>query len=361
MKSNKPKLPFFLYLILAILILGALITFLTGASVSVKFLQDPGLLWQRLIWPLLRLTFFISLGLFVGQLIEAMGWTHRLSVMARPLMRWGHLSDQLGATFTTAFFSGTASLSMLMAFHKDRKIGRRELSFAVLLNTFPSFFLHLPTTLFILLPLVGKAGAIYLMLTFLAALLRLAFVLTITHFALPKSQVHKAIPPSDKKSWNGLLGSTATKFRGRLVRILLIVLPVYLIIAALSDMGFFLWLRKSLAQGITSTLIPLEALSIVVFSLVAEFTSGYAAAGALLKSGVLDVVQTVLALLLGNVIAAPVRALRHQLPYYMGIFTPGLGVFLMIISQAFRIGSLIAVGLAFFLAVNALGYLTIQF
>jgi hypothetical protein len=91
----------------------------------------------------------------------------------------------------------------------------------------------------------------------------------------------------------------------------MIVLPVYLIIALISDMGFFLWLRKSFAQGFTNTFIPIEAMSIVIFSLVAEFTSGYAVAGAMLDAGTLTVFQTVLALLLGNIISAPVRAFRH--------------------------------------------------
>ena len=93
-------------------------------------------------------------------------------------------------------------------------------------------------------------------------------------------------------------------------------------------------------------------MSIVIFSLVAEFTSGYAAAGAMLDAGTLTVFQTVLALLLGNIIAAPVRAFRHQMPYYMGIFSPGLGTYLVLVSQAFRLVSLMAVGLIFIFGMN---------
>ena len=40
----------------------------------------------------------------------------------------------------------------------------------------------------------------------------------------------------------------------------------------------------------------------------------------------LDVQQTVLALLAGNVLAFPLRALRHQLPHYMGIYAPRTGL-----------------------------------
>jgi len=128
---------------------------------------------------------------------------------------------------------------------------------------------------------------------------------------------------------------------------IMIILPVYVIVLLVSDMGFFLWLRKILAQGISVAFIPVEAMSVVVFSLVAEFTSGYAAAGAMLESGALTVPQTVLALLIGNIIAAPVRALRHQMPYYMGIFGPKLGTRLVITSQGFRVASLVVSGVVF--------------
>jgi len=351
----KRKFPLILYLLLTLLTAFALMAVLRGSVESSGLFKDPLMLWKRLIWPLIRLTAFISLGLFAAQFIEGMGWTDRLAVMARPFMRWGRLSEQMGAVFTTAFVSGTASLSMLMSFHQEGRLNRKEMTLSVLLNTFPSFFLHLPTTFFILLPLVGKAGVVYLLLTFGAALLRLFTAVTFTHFVFPESPKNYHAGASRRKNRRELLRETGKKFKSRLTNILMIILPVYMIIVIISDMGFFLWLKKSLAHGISSTLIPMEALSVVVFSLVAEFTSGYAAAGALLKAGALNVVQTVLALLLGNIIAAPVRALRHQMPYYMGIFSPGMGIYLMLASQVFRIGSLIVVGLIFLLGVKIIG------
>ena len=350
----KRKPPVFLYILLGLLTACALVALFSGSLDTSRLFMDPGSIWSRLIWPLVRLTLFISVGLLVAQLIEGLGWTNRLAVMARPFMRWGHLSDQMGAVFTTAFFSGSASLSMLMSFHKDGKTSRKEMTLAVLLNTFPTFFLHLPTTFFILLPLVGKAGIVYLLLMFGAALLRLIIVLTYTHFNLPDTRGHFNGKASERKKFKALIRETALKFKSRLANILMIVLPVYLIILLMSDMGFFLWLRKSMAHGINSTLIPIEAMSIVIFSLVAEFTSGFAAAGALMKAGTLTLSQTVLALLLGNIIAAPVRALRHQMPYYMGIFNPRMGTYLMVASQAFRIFSLMVVGVVFIFVANIL-------
>jgi hypothetical protein len=345
----KKKSALSLYIFLLLLTACAIIAFVNGGLDMAMVFKDPSSLWRRVIWPLMRLIVFISIGLFVGQFIEGMGWTDRLSVMARPFMRWGHLSHQMGAVFTTAFFSGSTSLSMLMSFYLEGKLSRREMTLSVLLNTFPSFFLHLPTTFFIILPLVGKAGAIYVALTFGAAILRLCIVLTWAHFAFPESVGYVHEKETNAHNWKVLLRETGGKFKIRMRKIFMIVLPVYLVIVLISDMGFFLWLKQQFVHGFNSLFFPVEAMSVVIFSLVAEFTSGYAAAGAMLDAGTLNAFQIVLALLLGNIIAAPVRALRHQMPYYMGIFRPGLGVRFMALSQAFRILSLVVVGVLYFL------------
>ena len=306
--------------------------------------------WHRLGRPLIRLSIFISIGLFVAQLIEATGWTDKLTLLARPLMRWGRLTPQMGAAFTAAFFSGVTSLSMITAFHKEGAMSERELKLSVLLNTFPSYFLHLPTTFFIILPLVGKAGLLYLLLTFSAALIRLLVVLVYCHFSLPVPQKGYSSREHTNRRWSEIFNEIGRKFATRLRRILLIVLPVYVMIALVSKLGLFLWLRKLTANIFTTNFVPIEAMSIVIFSIVAEFTSGYAAAGAMLDSGALTVFQTVLALLAGNIIATPIRSLRHQMPYYMGIFDPRVGVKLMLLTQAFRVGSLAVVAAVFVLS-----------
>jgi len=330
-------------ILFAALFLGVAVTLRLSGFESAQFIQ-PSFLWKSICKPLLRLSLFISMGLFIGQLIEAMGWTHRVGVMARPFMKWGHLTPQMAASFTSAFFSGAASLSMITTFYKEGTMDRRQLKLAVLLNTFPSYFLHLPTTFFILLPLVGRAGLIYLLITFGAAVVRLTVLLTYGHFCLPRYEYAYEEYKDETRSLKDVTKTTAKKFVTRLRRILLIVLPVYAAIAIVSKLGFFLWLRRWAAEILTTTLVPVEAMSVVIFSIVAEFTSGYAAAGAMLASGAMNVFQTVVALLAGNVIATPIRSLRHQMPYYMGIFDPGLGLRLMALTQAFRVASLLFAG-----------------
>jgi hypothetical protein len=135
----------------------------------------------------------------------------------------------------------------------------------------------------------------------------------------------------------------AALFRRRFSRIILFTAPVYFLIYALTQAGVFEAMRQAAAQGLSWSFLPVEAASVVIFAVAAEFTSGIAAAGALLDAGSLTTAQTVTALILGTIAATPVRALRHQLPSHAGIFTPRLGLVLLLQSQFLRITSLLAV------------------
>ena len=94
--------------------------------------------------------------------------------------------------------------------------------------------------------------------------------------------------------------------------------------------------------------MPMESLSVIILSFAAEFTSGFAAAGALLEAGVLTIKQTVIALLIGNILAFPMRTLRHQLPRYIGIYSPKMGSQILLLGQGFRIISLMVVGILYY-------------
>ena len=110
--------------------------------------------------------------------------------------------------------------------------------------------------------------------------------------------------------------------------------------------------NEFISRYIVTSFMPVESLSVVVLSFAAEFTSGFAAAGALMEAGVLSIKQTVLALVIGNIIAFPIRALRHQLPRYMGIFSPKMGLQILLLGQGFRVISLILVAGIFYLVAN---------
>jgi hypothetical protein len=342
-RSNNLSLPISFFISAAVLFAGI---FLIDDFDSQRVLS-------RLLWPLSRLVLFISIGLIAGQIIEGAGWTKALAVVARPLFRFGNLGNHCGAAFTAAFFSGVSANAMLLNFFKEGKITRKQLFVSNFMNQLPAFFLHLPTTFFIVIPLTGRAGGLYFLLTFCAVVLRTAILTFYGHFRLPKKAI---VPKGETKntierpvhSPKDIYRSIKKKFPRRIKKIVVYVVPIYVLIFVLNDMGLFKMLRQWLSGYFVTTFIPVEALSVIVLSFTAEFTSGFAAAGALLQAGVLTIKQTVLALLIGNIIAFPIRALRHQLPRYIGIFSPKMGLQLLLMGQGFRVVSIILVGIAYY-------------
>jgi len=76
---------------------------------------------SRLLWPLLRLMLFICAGLVAGQIIEALGWTKGLAVLARPFFKFGNLGDRCSAAFTMAFFQALLQMQCFWTFIKKEK------------------------------------------------------------------------------------------------------------------------------------------------------------------------------------------------------------------------------------------------
>lgn len=298
-------------------------------------------LLTSVIKPLGRTMIFISIGLLIGQLLEAGGYSARLGRIAGPIIRFSRLPVECSAAFVAAFVSGITSNSMIYTAWQEGRISRRQLILSNLLNaTLPAYTLHLPTTLFIIIPLVGRAGLAYLGLTLIAALLRMAVVLSISASFLKKPAAQPFDQEVDHPGWSGVWSRTWAKFHRRLVRMALVIVPIYLAISLAAKLGLFGWLKEVLAGLAVGNLLPFESMSVIIFALMAEFTSGFAAAGALLEAGELGFKEVVAALLIGAMIAAPVRALRHQMAHYMAIFSPKLGLSLLIISQSVRVASL---------------------
>ncbi|MEN8257803.1 MAG: hypothetical protein ABFS09_08075 [Thermodesulfobacteriota bacterium] len=309
------------------------------------------MLWQGLALPLIKLLFFVSLGLAFANFIESLNWTHRISRVSRPLIRLGHLSSETGASFSMAFFSGVSANSMLAEAFDQKRIDKKELICANLFNSLPTYFLHLPTMFFITAPLIKGAAFIYVSITFLAAVLRTVIILIIGRFLLEKKKYGAVSLVEEKRlSVSEALAKTWKRFRKRLKKIVFFTVPIYTVIFFLNKAGHFEWLESFMAEHISilSWLHP-QSLGIIVLHLTAEFTAGLAVAGALLDAGTMSYREIVLALLVGNILSSPVRAARHQFPYYAGIFSPRIAMELIVYNQSFRVGSLVAVSLIYYL------------
>ena len=314
------------------------------------------LLWQQLGWPLIRLIIFISIGLLVANLIELLNWTRKMAVLAGPLIRFGRLSSITGASFSMAFFSGVSANTMLAEAHSQNRISTRELVLANLFNSLPTYFLHLPTTFVITVPLIKGAAIIYIGMTFGAAVLRTLCITCISRVLLRDNTDRVDYTPPEAEESNGenrfrtAWRRAWKRFRKRIVKIIRFTVPIYILFFIFNRWGLFAALEHSMAAHLSglSWLSP-QAVSIIALHIAAEFTAGLAAAGALLQDGIMEQREVVLALLVGNILSSPVRAIRHQFPYYAGIFQPRLAARLIFFSQSFRTLSIAVVAFGYYL------------
>lgn len=312
-------------------------------------------LWPSLIWPLIRLICFISIGLLVANFIESLNWTSKIATLARPLIRLGNLSETAGASFSMALFSGVSANTMLSEAYEKKIILKKELILSNLFNSLPTYFLHLPTVFFLTAPLIKGAAIIYVGLTFGAAIFRTVSIVILSRFLLPAvDRKNPAIPDKDeantnKIDWRGALQKSWKRFKKRIRKIIRFTVPIYILIFLMHRVGIFDVLEKGMADYLSFLpwLTP-QSMGIITLHIAAEFTAGLAVAGALLQEGSMNYREVVLALLVGNVLSSPVRAIRHQFPYYAGIFQPKMAAELIVYNQIFRIGSLILMGCIYF-------------
>ncbi len=310
----------------------------------------PAEIWAQLLWPLLRILFFVALGLMVASLIESLKWTNHLAVLARPLIRMGRLSATSGASFTMAFVSGVSANTILAEALDQGRLEKKEMILANLFNSLPRYFLHLPTVFFLTVPLIKGAAFIYVGITFLAALLQTMAVVVVSRLMLHRNEI--ADMPRTREtarpSLRQALDKALQRMKKRLKNVTLFLVPVYILFFVLGRFAFFDRLEDIFASAWFLSWLNPQSLGIVILHVTAEFSAGLAAASVLLANNSLGVREVVLALLAGNILAAPVRAIRHQLPYYMGIFPPRLAFELIALSQIVRAVCVILIGLCYY-------------
>lgn len=307
-------------------------------------------LWSQLFWPLLRILFFVALGLIVANLIESLKWTNHLAALARPLIRAGRLSPITGASFSMAFVSGVSANTMLAEALDKGQLEKKEMVLANLFNSLPRYFLHLPTVFFLTVPLIKGAAVIYVGITFFAALLQTLSIVIVSRILLDKPTAFLAHEKQRSKrvTLRSAFEKSLKRLKKRMKKIALFMVPVYIIFFLLSRTPVFDKLEEFFASAWLLGWLNPQSLGIVILHVTAEFSAGLAAASVLLANNSLSIRDVVLALLAGNILAAPVRAVRHQLPYYMGIFPPRLAVELVAMSQVVRALCVVVIGFCYY-------------
>lgn len=297
-------------------------------------------LWAGLFVPLTRLVLFMSCGLLAANLLEALHWTRFMARLAFPLARMGHMGEASAAAFALAFFSPGAANALLAEKYACGGLSRRELVLSNLFNSSPAFLVHLPTTAAMVFSFLGWNGFYYVGISFAGASLRTLGTALCGRWLLPPPE------PSTTRErrregfyWPAVARKVLRSFIKRFRKVLLFTVPIYILFFALRHVGVFAAIEQFLADhvGVLSFLKP-EALGIVVLCLAAELGAALSAAAAVSVS--LSSADIIMALLVGNILSSPIRAIRHQFPSYAGYYAPAMAATLVLVNQSARVLSL---------------------
>lgn len=283
----------------------------------------------------------MALGVIGVNLLFQLGVIDRIAWITRPLTRFGHLSDQAGVSFITAFGSPTAANTILVDSYDQGNMSKREMYLASLTNSFPAMLMHWRGMIPVLLPLLGLTGLMYFGILVLVGLVKTVLVLCTARLMLPVRSTSAGL--QKHSGYSQPFGTALRKsIRGSkkvIHRILKLTIPVTVVAFLLIDLGFFKAVAQYLAGFITFLPVPTEALTIVSAQF-GHHIAGYTLASNFLTKGVLSGYQVIVILLIGNVISS-ISNLRHYIPHYMGIFGPRQGLEIMLLATGIRQGLIV--------------------
>lgn len=281
------------------------------------------------------------LGVIGVNLLFNLGIINKIAWIARPVTRFGNLSDQAGISFVTAFGSPTAANTILVDNYEKGYMSKREMYIASLTNSFPAILMHWRGMIPILIPLLGITGLLYFGILVLVGLVKTILVLIASRFMLKSKKDKFEVQPSPPKSENfkSALGESLQNSKSVIFRILKITIPITFVVFILIDLGLFEHLAKYLSGLIKFFPVPAETIAIVSAQF-GHHIAGYTMASNFLIKGVLSGHQIIVILLIGNVVSS-ISNLRHYIPHYMGIFGPKLGLEIMVLATGIRQGLII--------------------
>jgi hypothetical protein len=296
---------------------------------------------------LLALNYLISvipptvIGIVLMELLIELGWIHKLEFVTTPFMRFAHLREEIGMSFLASFGSPTAGNSMVAGLNKKGLIDRRETIIASLINSFPSSIVMLRNILPVLVILLGTTGLIYMGIVVSVGLFRTGITLIIGHILLPPKNGEVLKKEAQRKKLKTALHDALSTSWKPLRRIIPVMVITALLVFQLIDAGFFDTISIYMKDISLLRYLPGEGLPVIA-AWFASNIAAYTIAGSLLDEGILSQKEIVIILLVGRVLSTITR-IRFSIPYYTGIFSPKLGMQIMLLSALMQDGIMVIV------------------
>lgn len=277
------------------------------------------------------------LSIFIMSMLTYSGYITKISWIARPLMKFGHLHESLGITFMTAFASPSAASGMLRSLHDNGLITRKEVIIAVLSNAFPVMIMEARTMLPVMISFLGETGLLIFGIIISTRFVQTLSALAIGRFMFSKSDavIKESMLSRERLTGLLLIKKSFSETFSLMKRIIKITIPVTILTFTLIEAGVFRYIAIKIQFMALLFRIPVEGLGIVA-AYFGNYTAAYTVAGNLLTHGILSSKEIIITILTAKVLASIFFAVRHSTPYYIGIFGSGLGVRITILNTLFR-------------------------
>ncbi|WP_440951910.1 nucleoside recognition domain-containing protein [Methanococcoides sp. FTZ1] len=283
----------------------------------------------------------IVIGTLIMDVMVEMGWVHKLGFIASPLMRFGHLREEIGLSFLTSFGSSAAGNSMIAKLHDDNHIDRKETIIATMVNSFPSGIVLSRDLFPVVVILLGTTGLIYLGIVVLIGFLKTLLALLAARILLTPRPSGNIYATTEKITLREASVKALKRSRRSLTRIVVTMTIVSVIVFQLMETGVFDWAASIMKDSFMVQYVPADGLPIIA-GWFASNIAAYTIAGNLLEAEMLSSKDIILALLIGRILASVAR-IRTMLPYYIGIFSPNLGVRIMFVSLVMQNGIMLGI------------------
>ena len=313
--------------------------------------------WPRKGFLLAELSLFIALGVVLAQVLEVSGIVGYLAIIAWPVTKLGKLEKETAPAFLMAFQSGAIANSMLVSSRSDGSIDGRQLYTSVFVVSCLSLFAHLPTYVLPIGSVLGAEATVAIFgVRLVAIVLEIILVLTVSRFIMKpwltrRAQVGtSAVTPEQLAAAEesrrkaeariqrraGFWVTVWKRSRRTLVRLLVLLIPTYAVMAILEYSGFFRWLTKAAPGLFRFSFLPVESMAVIPAQAMSLYNGAVAAAN-FVDSGSMTVQQAVLTILIGSIVTAPVRTLKHALPTYLAVLGPRAGLVMAVSAQVLRV------------------------
>ncbi|EHQ35696.1 nucleoside recognition domain protein [Methanoplanus limicola DSM 2279] len=278
---------------------------------------------------LIKAVVLISIGIIFVNILNETGLIRKFEIISRPLSRISGLSYASSLSIVSMAINSTAGKSILAEYYREGKISQKEIVPSLLIGTFPTVLgesllrVQFPTAIVLLGPVTG---IIYTLLNLFSSFIQAAGAVIYSHMFVEKNTEPVGSKSIVRDADSGLkkinrvtLKAGVQKSLPRLKKIIPITAGAIMIFYLLSLAGFMDMIASIFGPVLNLIGLPGESTAALVAQFM-HFSAGYAIVGTLMETGVLNMEQALVTLVMGSMVVITIIYLKYSFPLYLSLF-----------------------------------------